>query len=201
MFRLLLFIVFLAGPQVRGAGQDSDDFTLEATDEGVAVFIRPEADGQLSVRVRAEASASVAAVQAVIDAPAAYPAWVHRCAEAYVLPGGTPAAYTYYSRLDLPFPLADREVVAAIVQSVDAHTGILTRRISATPDALPANRGCHREAVYEAEWLLTPLPAGRVHIQCTVRTAAGAGLPRWVRKEIMTGGPVKTVKNLVKRVE
>ncbi|MEM6771114.1 MAG: hypothetical protein AAF597_11055, partial [Bacteroidota bacterium] len=107
----------------------------------------------------------------------------------------------YYSRVALPFPLRDREVVAAITQTIDVETGILTRHITSTPDALPTTKGCNREAVYEADWVVAPLSAAEVSISCTVRTAAGAGLPGWLRREIMTGGPVKTVRNLVNRLE
>lgn len=198
---LLLCFLCWAGPQVQGYGQKSDDFTLEADEEGVAVYVRPENEGQMSVRVIASAAATVTDVRRIIDDAPRYPDWVHRCSEAYVLAGGTPNAYTYYSRLNLPFPLSDREVVAAITQSVDPASGVLTRRITSTPDAMPPTKGCQREAVYEAEWIITPLQAGGVSIQCTVRTAAGSGLPNWLRREIMTGGPVKTVRNLVARVE
>lgn len=200
MPRYLFLIILFAGTQVRSWGQEAKAFTLEADEDGVQVYVRPEADDQMSVRVITTASATVREVQSVIDDAPNYPRWVHRCAQAYVLDGGTPNAYTYYSRLNLPFPLSDREVVAAIVQSVDAESGTLTRLITSTPEAMPATKGCVREAVYEAEWIIAPAGAGTVSIQCTVRTAAGASLPDWIRREIMTGGPVKTVRNLVARV-
>lgn len=201
MLRILFLMIFLAGTQVQGFGQQHPVFTLEADEDGVQVFVRPESNDEMSVRVVTIALATVAEVRSVIDDAPNYPEWVHRCEKAYVLPGGTLDAYTYYSRLDLPFPLSDREVVAAITQSIDAETGSLTRLITSTPEALPPTKGCQREAVYEAEWIISPLAAGGVSISCTVRTAAGAGLPNWLRREIMTGGPVKTVRNLVERVE
>lgn len=38
MWRLLLTVVFSAGTQVRGFGQDGDGFTLQADEDGVRVF-------------------------------------------------------------------------------------------------------------------------------------------------------------------
>lgn len=201
MTRFLILMFFLALTQVHCWGQEAGAFTLEADEEGVEVFVRPETDGQMSVRVLTSAYASVAEVQAIIDDAPNYPQWVHRCVKAYVLAGGAQNAYTYYSRLNLPFPLSDREVVAAITQSIDPESGTLIRNITSTPDALPATKGCHREEVYEAEWIIKPLSSTQVSIQCTVRTAAGANLPNWLRREVMTGGPVKTVKNLVLRLQ
>lgn len=201
MKKFLLLLLIWAGPQVQSGVMGQGDFTLEAEEDNVRVYVRPEANGEMSVRVTTTARADVRGVLAILDDAPKYTEWVHRCVEAYVVRGGTPMAYTYYSRVNLPFPLKDREVVAAIQQEIDPVTGVLTRHITSTPDALPATRGCNREAVYEADWVVAPQVSGAVEISCTVRTAAGNGLPNWLRREIMTGGPVKTVRNLVARLE
>lgn len=201
MIRLVLLLLIGALTQVQAKGQEQNPFVLEAEEDNVKVYVRPESNGEMSVRVETSARTTVTSVLAVLDDAPNYPQWVHRCAEAYVVPGGTTNAYTYYSRLNLPFPLKDREVVAAIHQGIDPETGVLSRHITSTPDALPPTKGCNREAVYEADWVISPLGSGEVSISCTVRTAAGSGLPNWLRREIMTGGPVKTVRNLVVRLE
>ncbi len=201
MTRLFLCLLILAGPLVHSSVWGQSDFILEADEDNVQVYVRPEDHGEMSVRVKTTARTNVAAVLRVLDDAPSYTEWVHRCSEAYVLQGGTPMAYTYYSRVNLPFPLKDREVVAAIQQEIDPVSGVLTRHITSTPEALPVTRGCNREAVYEADWVVSPLASGEVAISCTVRTAAGNGLPDWLRREIMTGGPVKTVRNLVARLE
>ncbi|MEM9527227.1 MAG: hypothetical protein AAGA31_11495, partial [Bacteroidota bacterium] len=179
----------------------ADTFMLKTSEANVKVYIRQESNDDLSVRVTTTANVKVSDVRAVLDYAEAYPEWVHRCKEAFILPGGTASEYTYCSRVKLPFPFQDREVVASIAQSIDHSTGVLARKISCTPDKLPPTKGYNRETVYESLWLVTPNEGGGVHLSCTVRTAAGSGLPKWLREEIMTGGPVKTIKNLVARLE
>ena len=202
MRQFLLLAIILASTQVPGklAGQ-TDEWSLEVEENGVRVYVRPEAGSDMSVRVVTTAQTSVAAVKKVLDDAPAYPEWVHRCEEAYVAPGGTPDDYVYYSHIDMPFPFQDKEVVARIHQSANPSTGVLTRTITAEPDALPANKGRDRLTAYEAVWILTPKAGGRVEIICQVRTSAGSGLPMWLRKEIMTGGPAQTVANLKERLE
>jgi hypothetical protein len=199
--RILLLLLIWAGTQVQAKAQGEQGFVLQAVEEGVSVWVRSEANNDLTVRVAVTAEATVAKVRSVIDHAPAYPRWVHRCEEAYVLPGGTVDAYTYYSRVNLPFPFSDREVVGAITQSVDAESGIFTRIIKSTPSALPSNKGVQRVETYDSTWEVKPLAKERVAITCTVRTAAGSGLPNWLRREIMTGGPVKTMKGLVAELE
>lgn len=199
--RILIVTIILALTQVQGQAQATNTFTLKTAEEDVKVYIRQETNDDMSVRVTTTAKAKVSDVQAVLDDAAAYPEWVHRCKEAFILPGGTPSEYVYCSRVNLPFPFQDREVVASIAQSTDPGTGALARKIVCTPDRLPPTKGYNRETVYEALWVVTPNDADGIDISCTVRTAAGNGLPNWMREEIMTGGPVKTLRNLVARLE
>ena len=201
MAHLLPFFMIMALSLVPGRGFCQSEWTLELEEDGVKVYVRPEANDDMSVRVEATTTRSVAEVQSVIDEVDKYPQWVHRCGEAYRVPGGTDDEYVYYSHIDLPFPFTDKEVVARITQSVDVETGILTRLITSEPEAVPPVKGRDRLAVYEAKWQVGPTGDGLVSIICTCRTAAGAGLPNWLRTEIMTGGPAKTVKNLVARLE
>ncbi|WP_026232066.1 SRPBCC family protein [Neolewinella persica] len=199
--RIFVLILIWAGTQVQANAQEEQGFVLQTDEDGVFVWVRPESNDDLTVRVAITARASVSEVRKVIDHASAYPRWVHRCEEAYVLPGGTPKAYSYYSRVNLPFPFSDREVVGAITQSVDVNTGVFTRIIKSTPTALPMNKGIQRVETYDSTWKVEPLSDNKVAITCTVRTAAGSGLPNWLRHEIMTGGPVKTMKGLVEELE
>ena len=178
-----------------------EGWALEVDEDGVVVYVRPEAGSDMSVKVSTVARTTVAEVQRVLDDAAAYPEWVHRCAGAYVIPGGAPNDYVYYSHIDLPFPFQDKEVVARIQQYVLSETGVLVRNITAEPDALPPPKGRDRLLAYDARWTVTPLPQGTVEITCQVRTSAGSGLPMWLRTEILTGGPAQTVKNLRRRLE
>ena len=198
--KYLVLFLLLARAQVPAYGQEKPAFVLEAEDGPVRVYVRPEANDDMSIRVTARAQATVAAVVAVLNDVTGYPDWVHRCERAYVLPGGTADAFTYYSLVNLPFPFSDREVVAAIEQATDPRTGRFQRTISSRPDAVPRSKKAERIEVYEAVWEVAPAERGWVSVSCTVRTAAGAGLPTWLRKEIMTGGPAKTVNNLLRTV-
>lgn len=164
------------------------------------IYVREEANGDLSVKAVTRARAQVQGVRQVLDDAPNYPEWVHRCDGAYIVDGGDLDDYVFVSGIDMPFPFRDKEVVARVEQGTD-RSGILTRTITASPAAIPATKGRDRQEVYSGEWVITPLADGKVEIQCTVRTDAGAGLPAWLRKEIITGGPVKTIANLRRRLE
>ena len=198
---LLSFLLLCTcGPAHLSAQDGKDDFVLDADDGGVQVYVRQETNGEMSVRVMTRARTQVQAVRAVLDDPAGYPDWVHRCDGAYIVEGGKADDYIFVSGIDMPFPFGDKEVVARVTQRVDDR-GVLTRTIAGSPEAIPATQGRDRPTVYDGEWVVSPQTDGTVLLQVTVRTDAGSGLPIWLRKEIMTGGPVKTVTNLRRKLE
>ncbi|WP_116105714.1 hypothetical protein [Lewinella sp. IMCC34191] len=179
--------------------QTTDGFHMQTEEDDVQVFVREEANDDMSVRVVTIATTNVARVKATLDDAESYDEWVHRCDGAYVVEGGLPDNYIYVSGIDMPFPFRDKEVVARINQWVD-EAGVLTRTITATPEAIPASNR-DRLTTYFGEWVVTPLKNGTIRLQCTVRTDAGSGLPGWLRREILTGGPAETVANLRRRLE
>ena len=193
---LLFLAIALTCVPAKLVGQD---FALQGEEEGVSVYTRTEKDGQLSVRVETEVASTVPRVKATLDDAARYDEWVHRCDGAYIVEGGEEDNYVFVSGIDMPFPFGDKEVVARIRQRLRPD-GSLVRLIAGDPAAVPAS-GRDRPGVYDGEWVVTPLAGERVSIRVTVRTDAGAGLPLWLRKEVMTGGPVKTVINLRRRLE
>ncbi|MBC6995230.1 hypothetical protein QWY85_12380 [Neolewinella lacunae] len=197
-----LFLVFMALTQVPGlAQQEQGGYQLLADEAGVRVYVRSAAKDVMSVRVTTTAQAKIVAALAVLDDAKAYPSWVHRCTEAFVLPGGNANRYTYCSRVKLPFPFRNREVVAIVEQSIHPTTGVLTRRITNAPQALPASKDYDREQTYSGEWVITPNASGGIDISSTFQTTAASGLPAWLRREVMTSGPVRTMQNFVARVE
>lgn len=199
--RPLLTIFILALTQVPAMAQDAHGFVHQASEDGIDVYVRIEDNDDMTVRVTTTAKTKVSLVQQVLDEAEAYPTWVHRCAEAQKLPGGTADAYLYLSRVDMPFPFRDREVVAAIKQAIDPNTGVFIRHIISKPEAYPLSDKYKRVEFYESTWEVQPLGEDRARMICTVRTAAGSGLPGWLREDIMTGGPVKTIQRLRQRVE
>ncbi len=194
---ILLFVAFLS-TCVRA--QSEPGFVLESEEDGVKVYVREETNGDMTVRALTRARAQVPGVQAVLDNAPAYPEWVHRCDAAYVVAGGKANNYVFVSGIDMPFPFRDKEVVARVQQRTEAD-GQYTRTITAEPAAIPPTQGRDRQINYQGEWRVTPLSATQVEVQVTVRTDAGSGLPTWLRKEIMTGGPSKTIANLRRRLE
>jgi hypothetical protein len=108
--RILLLILIWAGTQVQANAQQEQGFVLQTAEDNISVWFRSEWNDDITVRVVVKTLTTVGVVRAVFDNAPAYPHWVHRCEDAYILPGGIADAYTYYSRVSLPFPFSDRKL-------------------------------------------------------------------------------------------
>ena len=199
MVRATLFSVGLLAFSPNICSAQAAEWRLEGEESGISVYTRlVDSEGKMmAVRVVTEVPTTLQKVMKYLDEPKTYPDWVHRCAEARKFKARDANNYYYSSCVDLPFPFKDREVVARINQRVDLVAGTLHREITSTPDEIPPTDGYDRVRTYRATYTVKPVGAGKLRIECIVHTDAGSGLPNWLRREIMTGGPVKSLTNLV----
>jgi hypothetical protein len=202
MVRAAVFSFGLLALSPNICSAQAEDWRLEGEEDGVQVYTRlvDEAGNVMAVRVVTEVLTTLSRVMQYLDEPRTYPDWVHRCAEARKFNARDANNYYYASCVDLPFPFRDREVVARISQRIDLQAGTLHRKIVSVPDEIPPTDGYDRVRQYEAIYTVQPVSSGKLRIECIVHTDAGSGLPNWLRREIMTGGPVKSMQNLVELV-
>ena len=193
----LVFLLPLAGYTQTAPDYSGEGFELQSSEDGVFAYTRSEKNGDMTVRVTATLRSSAARILEILDNVPAYKQWIHRCDGAYIHTSRTKDDYIYVSGVNMPFPFSDREVVARVVNRVNAKTGALYRTTTSLPNEIPPTKGRERLARYEAIWTVDPTATpGTVRMTCTVTTDAGGGLPTWLREEVMTGGPVKTFTNL-----
>ena len=104
------------------------------------------------------------------------------------LEGAWAAPKLLYSRLDLPWPFADRHWVIALTNNTRLATasGVWERAWTVRPDALAQARGrtdpaafdaAEAVAVNEGAWLLVPLDARRTLGVYQARATMGGGIP------------------------
>ncbi len=198
LFALRLgFIVLLAAASLQVGAQE--DWTERKSEDNFKVYTKPAPGDNITVKTIATAKAAPADLVKILDDVPSYPEWVYHCAEAERLSGGKKDHFYYRSEVSLPFPFKNREVVAEVKQSF--VNGVFQRTISARPDYRPDPEGLERARVFEATWKITPRPGGGSDILTIVTTDAGSGLPSWLRNQIVTSGPIKSIGDLIALAE
>ena len=84
---------------------------------------------------------------------------------------------------DFPWPFKPREFVTRNEFSQDSKTKAFLYKVIAAPDKVPPDECCHRIAVMNNSWLLTPLGNGEISVEWIVDM--DVGLPYFVTNPML----------------
>jgi hypothetical protein len=125
-----------------------------------------------------------------------YPKWGYKVLDSKELKRVSDTETYYYSKLDFPWPLDDRDIIVHSKMEQDP----ITRRITATsissPDYLPGNKGVVRMRNAHTTWTLLPGPGGWTYVEYYIYSDPGGSLPDWLVNMALDVGPRETIKSI-----
>ena len=182
--------------------QDASGWELKKEQDGVRIYTRKSAESSIKeVRLELVLEASLDNVVAVLRDPDNYASWVYNCEEARLVELKSPKTCYYYSRINFPWPLQDRDVVAHSVLTQDPATGKVMIRSVAKPDRMPEIPQAIRIARMESCWTITPLGDGRIKLENHLWSDPGGSLPAWLVNLAIDKGPTETIARLRERIK
>ncbi len=196
--RSLASAVLIAGS---ASAEDAAPWRDVLDDDGIRVSQRAVAGRALpEFRALAEFAASRWEVLAVIVDVPNQPKWMHRLSEARVLHTEEPFGAVFYVRMDMPWPVSDRDVV---LQSDTEFPGAgrSVTRFSQTSGAGPERiKGVLRMPRLRGHYALTALGPKRTRVEYQVDADPGGNLPDWFITRIGRDDPWYTLRDLRERV-
>lgn len=181
-----------------GVAADSFDWQLKRDRDGIKIYTR-KVEGSPYRAVRGVAileNMRISSLVALVLDADACPRWGDRCARSYVFEQQTDTSALVYTLNDMPWPVADRDVLAQVNWSQDPATLAVEMQSSATADILDKKKGVVRLTHADARWLFTPLGNGRVEVVTEAHLNPGGPLPGWVTNMLLVEAPFKTLVNM-----
>jgi hypothetical protein len=191
---LPLFIAVLFSPAFLFS-QNSNDWVFKNEKEGVKVYYRKTSDVH-ELKLVTSLKVSLSGLVTLLSEVENYPKWGYKVSESRELKKVSANESYYYSKLDFPWPLDDRDVVvrSTIVQDP------VSRRVTATsiaqPDYLPTNKGVIRMRNAKTTWTLVPGQGGWTYVEYFISSDPGGSLPDWLVNMAIDVGPRETIKNI-----
>ena len=194
----LAVLVLVAG---LSSAEAADPWRDVRDDDGIRVSQRLEPGRALAeFRAVAEIAASRWEVLAVITDVANQPKWMRRVSEVRVLETEEPLRAVFYLRMDMPWPVSDRDAV------LDSHTEFPDEARSVTHFAQTSRpayepvEGVIRMPRLRGHYALTALEPGRTRVEYQVDADPGGNLPDWLATRMGRDDPWHTLNDLRKRV-
>ncbi len=198
LFTLLLTFLTV----VSWAQQDETTWTLKKEQDGLKVFLRKNAStGINDVRLQFSSNAPLECIVAVLRNPKNFPNWVYNCKETRHLEMAANGDCIYYSRINFPWPIQDRDVVARSRLTRNERSGEIVIQSVNLENRLPKTDKVVRIPYMASGWIISPQSDGTQLLVYELSSDPGGSLPSWLINMAVDKGPIHTVKALRAELE
>jgi hypothetical protein len=153
------------------------------------------------IKAVTEVKSSLSALVSVLTNAPHHKDWVYNNKKAEVLKKDTPFSWIIYSRVHVPWPVTDRDIISKTRMKQDSITKTVTIHAEADPNYLPENPEHVRIPYAVAEWQFIPQKQGLIKIIFSIEVDVGGNVPQWLANLTAAKGPFQTLKNLRKKVK
>ena len=140
--------------------------------------------------------ADLSTVLGVIREADRHPEWLEDCVGARVLAQENESVSYIYHRTDVPWPLADRDVILRTEVDVVEPGRLVFVRFRSAPDKAPLVSGVVRVATLEGFYRLEALAGRRTSVEYRVTMEPAGRVPTWIQRRATRSIPLGTVLGL-----
>src|ERR1700720_1675979 len=165
--------------------------------DGITIFTRTLPDSKFNaVKIECTLAATLTQLVAVILDVNTGDQWVYNTKSSVLLKQVSPSELYYYSEVNVPWPVSNRDFIAHLSVVQDPDTRIVTVYGPTVPDYIPEKKEIVRGLRSEGKWVITPIGENRIQVEYTLRVDPGGNIPAWLTNMFATKGPYESFKKL-----
>lgn len=174
-----------------------EPWALSSDKEGVKVYTRHVPNSKIkAIKVECQFNATAAQLVAVLLDIKGSIDWVYHTKSVSLIKQVSPSELYYYSEVNIPWPIHNRDFIAHIKVTQDPVTKVVTVDAPCLPDMVPVKDGIVRIEHSVGKWIITPIDSSHVKIEYTLHLDAGGSVPAWLLNMFITQGPTESFKKL-----
>ena len=194
IFRNILVFLFLFNCAY---AQSGERWTLKDSDDGVNIFTRDIESSKIkAIKVECQLDASLSQLVAVLMDVKGSEAWLYHTSSNYVVKQVSASELYYYSKVEMPWPISNRDFIAHLKVSQEASTRVVTIEGPCVPDMVPVKPKTIRISNSTGKWVITPVGNNKVKVVYTLHADPGGSVPAWLINIFVTQGPAESFKKL-----
>lgn len=168
--------------------------------DGIKIFTRNELNSSLkSYKGETVVNAPMEKVCALLGTSNNFDWWGEDFSKIKILDHTDQKFIQYYFIYDMPWPVADRDLVVESIIKMDTLNGKYTVSSKPLLKKIPVNPDFIRINKYRQKWTLQPIGKRKVHIVLEGFIDPGGNVPSWLIKMLITEMPLKTIRLLRNR--
>lgn len=191
-FKLTLFIFFISF--IKSYSQD--DCSLRKDNEGIKVYLcESESSPFKTIKVYFEADGTPEAYASGVIDIANYKKWQSSIISIETLKKISERELIYYSEVDAPWPISNRDLIFHITLSQDESTKALTVTLEQLPNYIPKKEGIVRIPSANSVLTVTPLNEHRLSVSYILQVDPGGDIPPILANMFAANTPWNTFNN------
>lgn len=199
MYKKLFLLLFLFKIATASAQYKWEPKTQK---DGIKVFASMVPGSKFkAIRVEAELDATAAQLVRVLLDVKGCTEWVSHTKTCTLIKQVSPSELYYYSEVDVPWPVSNRDFVAHLTVHQNPETKVVTVDGPAVPGMVPVKDGVVRITESKGEWTITPLEKQRVKVVYTLQVDPGGAIPAWLTNMLAAEGPMNSFQALKKQLK
>jgi START domain len=197
--RNLIFLLFLLS-NTSAFAQTNDWKFIKATN-GISIYHKKAEKGNLKdVKIETTFDCNLSTItEALLDVPA-FNKWIYKIEYSKMLKAHTNNHVEYYNRINMPWPSADRDLVATNKMTQNPTTKEVISEDFCNWKGLPEKKDLIRIKDFYAKWSFKPMAIG-VRGTYIFHSDPGGDLPNAVINLFIDEGPVNSIKGLKKLIK
>ncbi|MCP4005681.1 MAG: hypothetical protein GY725_15940 [bacterium] len=179
----------------------SSGWQVLAQEDGIVVSQRPTKGRKLQeFRGVVEIPADIFEAFAVVNDVTNHPLWMYQVSEAREVQRNSPLLSVLYTRLDIQWPVADRDSVTENEIRIVAPNHIRVEFRRTTRASVPEIKGVVRMPRLRGHYDLKALESGGTRVEYQVDADPGGGIPDWMTALTARDNPLNTLRKLREQV-
>ncbi len=179
------------------ASQAQADWVLRTEKEGIKVYTRNMPESKIkAIKIACTLHTTLSQLAVAIFDINTAKQWVYSTKSCTLLKQISPAELYYYSEVNVPWPVSNRDFVAHLKLTQNPATKALTIDAENVPGFTPTKPNVVRVLHSVGKWLAEPAGQNQVKVEYTLFTDPGGSVPSWLINMFITKGPLESFMKL-----
>lgn len=197
-FKLLIFfLVYVFASPTASDAQSVPEWVFKNEKDNVKVYYRKTAE-IYELKLTTSIQTSLTGLIQLFSEVENYPLWVYNVTEAKMLKKVTETEMYYYSRIDFPWPMTDRDVIMHTNVEQNPVTKTVVSTSTSVYDFIATKKDVVRMPITRTTWKMTPGKNGWLYIEYYLYSDPGGSIPDWAVNMALDMGPRETIKSIRK---
>jgi len=190
---IFLFLLFTNS----AFAQTGDNWELKKNTDGIKIFTRAIENSKIkAIKVECVLDATLSQLTAVLIDIKNGEDWLYHVSTSYVIKQVSPSELYYYSLVEMPWPISNRDFIAHLKVSQDPATKTVSIDAPCIADMVPLKPKIVRVTDSNGQWVLSSMGKDKIKVVYVLHADPGGSLPAWLINLFVTEGPSQSFKKL-----